>query len=74
MGKYIFTVSQARKQNWVIEVEAASEEEARDTLQYGFDEDHGFFYEDTEGLTVLEDDGPVSEYEGLVIENVEAAK
>ena len=62
MPKFIFNASQTRIQNWVVEVEADTEENAQETLLDGFDDDHGFFYEDTEGLTVLEDDGPISDF------------
>lgn len=69
MSEYTFKVSQIRKQNWTVTVEAESEEAARETVKYGFDDDHGFFYEDTQGLVVVEDDGPIGEYEGLVFED-----
>lgn len=72
MSKYIFNVSQHRTQNWVIAVDADSEEDARATVLYGFDEDHGFFHEDTEGLTVLKDDGPVSDFGPLEFNDISA--
>lgn len=67
MPKYRFELSQQRTQNWIVEVEAENLDAANDTLNYGFDEDHGFFYEDTEGLTVIEDDGPVGDAGPLVV-------
>lgn len=71
MPKFRFNVSQQRTQNWVLEVEADTEDAAKETVLYGFDDDHGFFYEDTEGLTVLDDDGPIGDYEGLVFVDTE---
>lgn len=70
MPKYRFELSQQRTQNWIVEVEAENLDAANDTLNYGFDEDHGFFYADTEGLTVVEDDGPISDYGPLVVDSV----
>lgn len=71
MSKFKFEVSQVRTQNWVIEVEAETEDAARETLFYGFEEEHGFFIEDTEGLTVLDDDGPVGVPGTLIVGRIE---
>lgn len=74
MPKFRFKAEQTRTQNWIIEVEAETEEAARETVDYAFDEDHGFFHEDTEGVesvTVIEDDGPVGFPGGLQVELVD---
>lgn len=74
MPKFRFKGEQTRTQTWILEVEAETEEAARETLQYAFDEDHGFFHEDTEGVesvTVIDDDGPVGIADELKLELVD---
>lgn len=74
MPKFRFKGEQTRTQTWILEVEAETEAAARETANYAFDEDHGFFHEDTEGMesvTVIDDDGPVGDAGGLTLELVD---
>lgn len=60
--KYQIQVEQHRTQKWTLEVEADSEAAAKEIAVYGFDDEHGTFIEDTEGLDVVEDTGVIGDF------------
>lgn len=65
MAYYKMELSQTRTQNWIVRVEASSEEEARKFVGNSFDEEYGLFIDSDLGdegdsyIKVVEDDGPI---------------
>lgn len=68
--KYRIAVEQHRVQHWTLDIEADSETEAKEIASYGFDDEHGYFIEDTEGLEIVEDTGVIGDYGPLMFLSV----